>query len=197
MVQHVNELLSKLRIPVRVFIQLRHDPRSYWRVQIEDTVSCIVCSDHVGHSLIEWISGIFLGIQRYRHGHRDRDQKIRDLRGMLWYVSNDTNSDKFHVAILLMDNGFGEAVRDSTTNISTLSPSESTSSPSPSPSPSSSSPSSSSSSSSPSSSSNVLTKKGYNGKVQSETEFKKRYRYTRPPIATHRKSHTLKVDGGS
>ena len=117
------------------------------------------------------------------------------------YVSSDTSSDKLHVALLLMDNGFGEAARDRTTmfyetylNIVTIwiniinitititIPSSS---------------SSSSSSSSPSSSSSVSTKKGYNGKVQSLTEFKKRYRYTRPPIATHRKSHTLNVDGGS
>ena len=127
--------------------------RSYWRVQIEDKL----------YSL-KWSCGVFPDWVdfRYRSGYRGVSLRA-SLQGqeILWsqgYVSSDTNSDKLHVAILLMDNGFGEAVCDRTTmffqHISAWSPSESTSSTSPSP-------PSSSSSSPPSGSSSVLTKKGY------------------------------------
>ena len=70
------------------------------------STSCIVSSDHVGYSLISWISGIALGIEGYRFGHRYGDQKMCDLRGMFQVTRN---SDKLHVAILLLDSGFGEA----------------------------------------------------------------------------------------
>ena len=60
----------------------------------------------MGYSLISWISGIALGIEGYRFGHRYGDQKMCDLRGMFQVTRN---SDKLHVAILLLDSGFGEA----------------------------------------------------------------------------------------
>ena len=70
------------------------------------STSYIVSSNHVGYSLISWISGIALGIEGYRFGHRYGDQKICDLRYMFQVTRN---SDKLHVAILFLDNGFGEA----------------------------------------------------------------------------------------
>ena len=60
----------------------------------------------MGYSLISWISGIALGIEGYRFGHRYGDQKMCDLRGMFQVTRT---SDKLHVAILLLDSGFGEA----------------------------------------------------------------------------------------
>ena len=56
----------------------------------------------MGYSLISWISSIALGIEGYRYG----DQKISDLRGIFQVTRN---SDKLHVAILLLDSGFGKA----------------------------------------------------------------------------------------
>ena len=60
----------------------------------------------MGYSLISWVSGIALGIEGYRFGHRYGDQKMCDLRCMFQVTRN---SDKLHVAILLLDSGFGEA----------------------------------------------------------------------------------------
>ena len=74
------------------------------------STSCIVSSNHMGYSLISWISGIALGIEGYRFGyrfgHRYGDQKMYDLRYMFQVTRN---SDKLHVAILLLDSGFREA----------------------------------------------------------------------------------------
>ena len=81
-------------------------PCSYFPYFSTYSTSCIVSSDHVGYSLISWISGIALGIEGYRFGHRYGDQKMCDLRCMFQVTRN---SDKLHVAILLLDSGFGEA----------------------------------------------------------------------------------------
>ena len=109
-------------------------PCSYFPYFSTYSTSCIVSSDHVGYSLISWISGIALGIEGYRFGHRCGDQKMCDLRCMFQVTRN---SDKLHVAILLLDNGFGEASVTAqgcffNIYISARSLSESTSSPSPS-----------------------------------------------------------------
>ena len=69
------------------------------------STSCMVSSDHVGSSLISWISDIALGIEGYRFRHRYGDQKMGDLR-CIFQVTR--NSDKLHVTILLLDSGFGE-----------------------------------------------------------------------------------------
>ena len=81
-------------------------PCSYFPYFSTYSTSCIVSSDHVGYSLISWISGIALGIEGYRFGHRYGDQKMCDLRCMFQVTRY---SDKLHVAILLLDSGFGEA----------------------------------------------------------------------------------------
>ena len=81
-------------------------PCSYFPYFSTYSTNCIVSSDHVGYSLISWISGIALGIEGYRFGHCYGDQKMCDLRCMFQVTRN---SDKFHVAILLLDSGFGEA----------------------------------------------------------------------------------------
>ena len=60
----------------------------------------------MGYSLISWISSIALGIEGYRFGYRYGDQKISDLRGIFQVTRN---SDMLHVAILLLDSGFGKA----------------------------------------------------------------------------------------
>ena len=81
-------------------------PCSYFPYFSTYSTSCIVSSDHVEYSLISWISGIALGIEGYRFGHRYGDQKLCDLRCMFQVTQN---SDKLHVAVLLLDSGFGEA----------------------------------------------------------------------------------------
>ena len=70
------------------------------------STSCIISSNHVGYFLISWISGIALGIEGYRFGHRYGDQKMYDLRCMFQVTRN---SNKLHVTILLLDNSIGEA----------------------------------------------------------------------------------------
>ena len=57
-------------------------PCSYFPYFSTYSTSCIVSNDHVGYSLISWISGIALGIEGYRFGHRYGDQKMCDLRCM-------------------------------------------------------------------------------------------------------------------
>ena len=66
-------------------------PCSYFPYFSTYSTSCIVSSDHVGYSLISWISGIALGIEGYRFGHRYGDQKMCDLRCMFQVTRN---SDK-------------------------------------------------------------------------------------------------------
>ena len=63
-------------------LRTRGYPCSYFPYFSTYSTSCIVSSDHVGYSLISWISGIALGIEGYRFGHRYGDQKMCDLRGM-------------------------------------------------------------------------------------------------------------------
>ena len=81
-------------------------PCSYFPYFSTYSTSYIVSSDHVGYSLISWISGIALGIEGYYFGHRYGDQKMCNLRCMFQVTRT---SDKLHVAILLLDSGFGEA----------------------------------------------------------------------------------------
>ena len=81
-------------------------PCSYFPYFSTCSTNYIVSSNHMGYSLISWISGIALGIEVYRFGHRYGDQKICDFR---WIFQVTRNSDKLHVTILFLDSGFGEA----------------------------------------------------------------------------------------
>ena len=75
-------------------------PCSYFLYFSAYSTSYIVLSDHVGYSLISWISGIALGIEGYYFGHRYGDQKMCNFRCMFQVTRT---SDKLHVAILLLD----------------------------------------------------------------------------------------------
>ena len=81
-------------------------PCSYFPDFSTYSTNCKISSNHMGYSLILWISGIALGIEGYCFGHRYGDQKMCDFRGMFQVTRN---SDKLHVAILFLDSGFGKA----------------------------------------------------------------------------------------